>query len=99
MPPDIQKRSVRVEQRPNLSKVTLTHTFLLITFSWSRLTNEVKPTSLYCSGVIGFVLCSTEGPDVDFKNPINPIEKLDGAMTYIREMKFYNSDVSSLTQL
>ena len=59
--------------------------------SWSRLTHEVI---LYCSGVIGFVLCSTEGPDVDFKNPINPIEKLDGAMTYIREMKFYNSDVS-----
>ncbi|XP_031115918.1 spermine synthase-like isoform X1 [Ipomoea triloba] len=33
----------------------------------------------YPSGVIGFVLCSTEGPPVDFLNPINPIEKLDGA--------------------
>ncbi|CAF1897633.1 unnamed protein product [Brassica oleracea] len=61
-------------------------TFKNVQYAWSSV-----PT--YPSGVIGFVLCSTEGPDVDFKNPINPIEKLDGAMTYIREMKFYNSDM------
>ncbi|TYJ23762.1 hypothetical protein E1A91_A08G214900v1 [Gossypium mustelinum] len=33
----------------------------------------------YPSGVIGFLICSTEGPVVDFLNPINPIEKLEGA--------------------
>ncbi|XP_022158044.1 spermine synthase isoform X1 [Momordica charantia] len=49
----------------------------------------------YPSGVIGFVLCSTEGPPVDFKNPINPIEKLEGAVKHKRELKFYNSEMHS----
>ncbi|CAN7139678.1 unnamed protein product [Brassica rapa subsp. narinosa] len=61
-------------------------TFKNVQYAWSSV-----PT--YPSGVIGFILCSTDGPAVDFKNPINPIEKLDGAMTYKREMKFYNSDM------
>lgn len=39
------------------------------------------------------MLCSTEGPPVDFKNPINPIEKLEGAVKHKRELKFYNSEV------
>ncbi|OVA03733.1 Spermidine/spermine synthases family [Macleaya cordata] len=30
-----------------------------------------------CSGVIGFMLCSTEGPPVDFKHPVNPIDEDD----------------------
>ncbi|XP_077227831.1 spermine synthase-like [Tasmannia lanceolata] len=47
----------------------------------------------YPSGVIGFLLCSTEGPYVDFLNPINPIEKLDGAHKFKRELRFYNSEV------
>ncbi|XP_038682982.1 spermine synthase isoform X2 [Tripterygium wilfordii] len=47
----------------------------------------------YPSGVIGFILCSTEGPPVDFINPINPIEKLEGAAKHKRELRFYNSDV------
>ena len=44
--------------------------------------------------MIGFLLCSTEGPPVDFLNPINPIEKLDGALHFKRELRFYNSEVS-----
>ncbi|KAI5657706.1 hypothetical protein M9H77_26499 [Catharanthus roseus] len=47
----------------------------------------------YPSGVIGFLLCSTEGPAVDFLHPINPIEKLEGAIQYRRELKFYNSEM------
>ncbi|CAA0824670.1 Plastidial pyruvate kinase 4- chloroplastic [Striga hermonthica] len=47
----------------------------------------------YPSGVIGFVLCSTEGPHVDFVHPINPIEKMDDALEYRRELKFYNSEM------
>nr|KJB52598.1 hypothetical protein B456_008G269900 [Gossypium raimondii] len=47
----------------------------------------------YPSGVIGFLLCSTEGPPVDFLNPINPIEKLDGAYLHKRELRFYNSEM------
>ncbi|KAK8516295.1 hypothetical protein V6N12_068904 [Hibiscus sabdariffa] len=45
----------------------------------------------YPSGVIGFVICSIEGPPVDFLNPINPIEKLDGADQHKRELRYYNS--------
>ncbi|KAL4557012.1 hypothetical protein LXL04_035182 [Taraxacum kok-saghyz] len=47
----------------------------------------------YPSGVIGFLLCSTEGPFVDFKNPVNPIEKLEGTIEHKREPRFYNSQV------
>lgn len=46
-----------------------------------------------CSGVIGFILCSTDGPPVDFKNPINPIEKLEGALENPSQPRFYNSQV------
>lgn len=49
----------------------------------------------YPSGVIGFLICSTEGPHVDFTNPINPIEKLDGALKHKRELRFYNSEIHS----
>ncbi|KAL0321538.1 UNVERIFIED_CONTAM: Spermine synthase [Sesamum calycinum] len=38
-------------------------------------------------------VCATEGPPVDFKHPINPIEKLDGALEYQRQLKFYNSEM------
>lgn len=51
------------------------------------------------SGVIGFLLCSTEGPPVDFGHPVNPIEKLEGALEYRRELKFYNSEVPSLLEI
>ncbi|GKA72027.1 spermine synthase [Tanacetum coccineum] len=47
----------------------------------------------YPSGVIGFILCSTDGPHVDFKIPINPIEKVEGALEHRRELKFYNSQM------
>ncbi|CAI0449903.1 unnamed protein product [Linum tenue] len=47
----------------------------------------------YPSGVIGFVLCSTEGPGVDFLNPVNPIEEVDGAGNHKRELRFYNSEM------
>ena len=44
--------------------------------------------STYPSGVIAFLICSTEGPLVDFVNPINPIKKLDGAHHHKRELQF-----------
>ncbi|KAG8653014.1 spermine synthase isoform X2 [Manihot esculenta] len=49
----------------------------------------------YPSGVIGFLICSTEGPLVDFLNPVNPIEKLKGAVKNKRELRFYNSEIHS----
>lgn len=84
---------------PHIQGLTLAF-LLLVNILWSHCKQnmELKQKIFHCSGVIGFVLCSTEGPAVDFKNPINPIEKLDGAMNHKRELKFYNSDVS-LSQL
>lgn len=46
------------------------------------------------SGVIGFMLCSTEGPEVDFKHPVNPIDANESACCKSsRPLQFYNSEV------
>lgn len=69
----------------------------IVLFSFSPCMPQIKFVCIlcwFCSGVIGFLLCSTEGPPVDFINPANPIEKIDGALKYRRELRFYNSDVS-----
>ncbi|GAA0170961.1 transferase [Lithospermum erythrorhizon] len=57
-----------------------------VNYAWTTV-----PT--YPSGVIGFMLCSTEGPSVDFKHPINPIDT-DGNQES-RPLKFYNSEIHS----
>lgn len=44
------------------------------------------------------MLCSTEGPVVDFKNPVNLIDE-DENCSKTRPLKFYNSEVSSLAIL
>ncbi|KAM6589268.1 hypothetical protein CsatA_011873 [Cannabis sativa] len=54
-----------------------------VNYAWTTV-----PT--YPSGVIGFMLCSTEGPDVDFKHPVNPIDEQDDSG---RPLKFYNSEI------
>ncbi|KAF6157352.1 hypothetical protein GIB67_004290 [Kingdonia uniflora] len=51
-----------------------------VNYAWTTV-----PT--YPSGVIGFMLCSTEGPAVDFKYPANPIDE--------SKLKFYNSEIHS----
>ncbi|KAM4115199.1 spermidine synthase 1-like isoform X1 [Castanea sativa] len=48
----------------------------------------------YPSGVIGFLLCSTEGPPVNFKSPINPIDPNSYGVAK-GPLKFYNSEVHS----
>lgn len=45
------------------------------------------------SGVIGFLLCSTEGPYVEFKYPINPIDPNNTNGVAKEPLKFYNSEV------
>lgn len=50
--------------------------------------------NLTFSGVIGFMLCSTEGPEVDFKNPINPIDVKENQNKSTIPLKFYNQEVS-----
>jgi hypothetical protein len=48
------------------------------------------------SGMIGFMLCSTEGPLVDFKHPVNPIDEKE-CQKSVRPLKFYNSEVCCQT--
>ena len=43
--------------------------------------------------MIGFLLCSKEGPNVDFKNPINPIDPNESYGVAKSPLKFYNSEV------
>lgn len=58
-----------------------------VNYAWTTV-----PT--YPSGVIGFMLCSTEGPAVDFKHPVNPID--DNAPSDGKTpMKYYNSEIHS----
>ncbi|XP_065021028.1 spermine synthase-like [Musa acuminata AAA Group] len=59
-------------------------TFSTVHYAWASV-----PT--YPSGVIGFLLCSTNGPPVNFLNPINPIDKQE--VVKYKELKFYNSEV------
>ncbi|XP_050123383.1 spermidine synthase 1-like isoform X2 [Malus sylvestris] len=47
----------------------------------------------YPSGVIGFLLCSTEGPLVDFRNPVNPIDPNNSYGVAKEPLKFYNTEV------
>ncbi|XP_022945657.1 spermidine synthase-like [Cucurbita moschata] len=58
-----------------------------VNYAWTTV-----PT--YPSGVIGFMLCSTEGPPVDFKHPVNPVE-VNGIDTPNNPLKFYNSEIHS----
>ncbi|KAI4336120.1 hypothetical protein L6164_014689 [Bauhinia variegata] len=48
----------------------------------------------YPSGVIGFLLCSTDGPCVDFRNPINPIDPQNYGISK-QPLKFYTTEVHS----
>jgi len=57
-----------------------------------RFAFDVNPL-LNFSGVIGFMLCSTEGPAVNFKHPVNPIDEVENHGNAKRPLKFYNSEV------
>ncbi|KAK9707366.1 hypothetical protein RND81_07G192700 [Saponaria officinalis] len=59
-----------------------------VNYAWTTV-----PT--YPSGVIGFMLCSTDGPTVDFKHPVNPIDKAEDNGTEKRPLKFYNAEIHS----
>ncbi|KAA8540839.1 hypothetical protein F0562_024802 [Nyssa sinensis] len=46
----------------------------------------------YSSGVIGFMLCATDGPPVNFKHPINPIDTESYGVAKW-PLRFYNSEM------
>ncbi|TXG71231.1 hypothetical protein EZV62_006166 [Acer yangbiense] len=65
---------------------------------FETIAKALRPGGVLCNmaesiGVIGFLICSREGPPVDFINPINPIEKIEGAVKHKRELRFYNSEI------
>ncbi|GJV73413.1 hypothetical protein Tco_1493408 [Tanacetum coccineum] len=69
---------------------------------FEMLAMALRPRGVLCNmaesiGVTGFILCSTDGPPVDFKIPINPIEKVEGALEHSRELKFYNSQIAAFS--
>ncbi|KAG0461344.1 hypothetical protein HPP92_021335 [Vanilla planifolia] len=47
----------------------------------------------YPSGVIGFMLCSTDGPPVDFQNPVHLIDERDELNKTKGPLKFYNPEI------
>ncbi|KDP31122.1 hypothetical protein JCGZ_11498 [Jatropha curcas] len=49
-------------------------------------------TPPYASGMIGFMLCSTEGPPVDFKHPVNPLNPENYGVAKGPPL-FYNSEI------
>ena len=66
--------------------------FITIILSDNNFINAFSYNVIF-SGAIGFVICSTEGPTVDFRNPINPVEEQKVAT------KYYNSKVIFLESL
>lgn len=83
-----------MDQRSNLPEVfewilkTFCFLFALISRIWIRM-------RFICSGVIGFMLCSTEGPHVDFKKPVNPIDADESSSKSHGPLKFYNAEVQN----
>lgn len=50
------------------------------------------------SGTIGFVLCSSDGPAVDFEKPVNPLDTENNGVAK-GPPKFYNSQVEKETKI
>ncbi|XP_056175229.1 spermidine synthase 1-like isoform X2 [Syzygium oleosum] len=81
---------------PSLNLPQLIHTFRNIfkgsvNYAWT-------PVPAYPSGVIGFLLCSTEGPHVDFTRPVNPLDHQDATNSFgvaKQPPKFYNAEIHS----
>ncbi|CAH8382961.1 unnamed protein product [Eruca vesicaria subsp. sativa] len=60
-----------------------------VNYAWT----SVPTYPRHVVGVIGFMLCSTEGPEVDFKHPVNPID--DSSSKSGGPLKFYNAEIHS----
>uniref|UniRef100_A0A803LB90 PABS domain-containing protein n=1 Tax=Chenopodium quinoa TaxID=63459 RepID=A0A803LB90_CHEQI len=56
-----------------------------VNYAWSSV-------PFYQSGVIGYMLCSTEGPPVDFLHPVNPLDEKENSGISNQPLKFYNSE-------
>ncbi|OVA07614.1 Spermidine/spermine synthases family [Macleaya cordata] len=66
-----------------------------VNYAWTTVPTYPRQASLITKfqiGVIGFMLCSTAGPPVDFKHPVNPIDDDDSQKA---PLKFYNKQIHS----
>ncbi|KAB5544960.1 hypothetical protein DKX38_013072 [Salix brachista] len=66
-----------------------------VNYAWTTVPTYPRPVTYPLPshfGMIGFMLCSTEGPPVDFKHPVNPID-VDGSQRNSKPLKFYNSEL------
>ncbi|AAC18808.1 Spermidine synthase 1 [Arabidopsis thaliana] len=59
-----------------------------VNYAWTSV-----PT--YPSGVIGFMLCSSEGPQVDFKKPVSLIDTDESSIKSHCPLKYYNAEIHS----
>ncbi|OMO88233.1 Spermidine/spermine synthases family [Corchorus capsularis] len=59
-----------------------------VNYAWTSV-----PT--YPSGVIGFMLCSTEGPVVDFRHPVTRVDVIGNNNKVKGPLKFYNAEIHS----
>ncbi|XVF16454.1 hypothetical protein REPUB_Repub10bG0032000 [Reevesia pubescens] len=59
-----------------------------VNYAWTTV-----PT--YPSGVIGFMLCSTEGPLVDFRHPVTRVDVIGNHNKVKGPLKFYNAEIHS----
>ncbi|KAL5816316.1 hypothetical protein ACOSQ3_024694 [Xanthoceras sorbifolium] len=66
-----------------------------VNYAWTIVPSYPRQALHAYIGVIGFLLCSTEGPFVDFKHPVNRIEPDRTSGVAKHPLKFYDSEVHS----
>ncbi|KAH7528488.1 hypothetical protein FEM48_Zijuj05G0077500 [Ziziphus jujuba var. spinosa] len=71
-----------------------THIYIYICIC-IHINSKYRIINNFTSGVIGFLLCSKEGPSVEFKYPINPIDPNETHGVAKTPLKFYNSEMHS----
>ncbi|XP_019185169.1 PREDICTED: spermidine synthase 1-like [Ipomoea nil] len=59
-----------------------------VNYAWTSI-----PT--YPSGMIGFMLCSTEGPPVDFRHPVHSFDEGGSHDTAKEPLRYYNKEIHS----
>ncbi|GAQ81179.1 spermidine synthase [Klebsormidium nitens] len=63
------------------------------TFKGGSVNYAFTSVPTYPSGIIGFMLCSTAGPKVDFKHPKNPIDDSKNANKNLQPLKYYTKEL------
>lgn len=90
-----QQSHIIIITRSEIYDVIATFVFNVIILFLEACDEGLTMCWAYCSGVIGFMLCSTAGPFVNFREACNPIEQaVEDKGSTRRPLRFYNSAVS-----